>query len=161
MNELMEKKQKVVAVIKERRGLISAVIYIALIAVAVIAVQRAWNYGTLEKENKKLQIQINSMEHQLAEFEEVQSQLAYSEEQVNLLQESTNALTAQVSDLNALNEALNSQLEELLNIKDTVPVITRQQLQDQLASISELVSQKYMYRNATRKESDKAWLWWG
>lgn len=52
-----------------------------------------------------------------------------------------------------------SELEKLLKIKDTPPIITKDQLEQQLSSLSELVTAKYFYRNATRKEASKTWLW--
>lgn len=159
MKALMEDPKKVIAVIKAKRGLISTVFAIALVAVAVIAVQRAWNYGDLEKENKALQGKISELEQQVEEVDHLQEQLTYSEGQVTLLQESTNALTQQVAGLQAVNEDLNNQLENLLNVQETVPVITRNILEEQITSLSELVTKKYMYRNATQKDADKTWLW--
>lgn len=159
MNELMGRKQKVVAVIKERRGLISALIYIALIAVAVIAVQRAWNYGNLEKEKEALQVSLTEAEKELGKLAETQEQLAYSEKEVKLLKESTNALKEQVSSLNVEKEELTNKLEELLNVEETVPVITRELLDNEITSLSELVTKKYWYRNATQREDAKKWLW--
>lgn len=159
MNKSMETTGKVIAVIKAKRGLISTVISIALIVVAVVAVQRAWNYSKLEKENKELQSSISEANSQLEVLEQTQAQLAHAEQQVQLYQESTNALTQQVSGLNAINEDLNNQLEELLNVEETVPVITRNDLEEQISSLSELVTTKYFYRNATQKDDDKTWLW--
>lgn len=159
MNKSMENTGKVIAVIKAKRGLISTVISIALIAIAVVAVQRAWNYSKLEKENKELQSSISEAKSQLEKLEQTQAQLAHAEQQVQLYQESTNALTQQVNGLNAINEDLNNQLEELLNVEETVPVITRNDLEEQISSLSELVTTKYFYRNATQKDDDKTWLW--
>lgn len=159
MNELMERKQKVVAVIKERRGLIGAVMYIVLIAVAVVAVQRAWNYGNLEKEKEALQVSLTKAEKELGKLAETQEQLAYSEKEVKLLKESTNALKEQVSSLNVEKEELTNKLEELLKVEKTVPVITRELLDSEITSLSELVTKKYWYRNATQKEEAKEWLW--
>lgn len=157
--KLKENSEKAIAIIKEKRGLISTIIYIALIVIAVIAVQRAWNYSKLEKENKELQSSISEANSQLEVLEQTQAQLAHAEQQVQLYQESTNALTQQVSGLNAINEDLNNQLEELLNVEKTVPVITRNDLEEQISSLSELVTTKYFYRNATQKDDDKTWLW--
>lgn len=81
------------------------------------------------------------------------------QKQLELYKESTNALTQQVAGLNATKEDLNNQLEELLNVKESTPVITRDILEEQVSSLSELVTKKYMYRNASRQESDKTWLW--
>lgn len=127
---------------KKTLGAITGIVVLAaLIAVAVMAIQLA------------------AMNKQVEEFDAVRNQLEYSEEQVRLLRESTNALTAQVSGLNAEKEDLQNQLEELLNIQDAVPVITKNQLEQQLVSIGELATQKYFYRNATRQDSSKEWLW--
>ena len=89
------------------------------------------------------------------ELTTTQEQLTYAESQVNLLEESTSALVEQVGEM----EKKVSELEELLNVKDTPPVITKNQLEQQLSSLSELVTAKYFYRNATRKEASKTWLW--
>lgn len=151
--------EKAIAIIREKRGLISSVISIALIVVAVVAVQRAWNYSKLEKENKELQSSLSDSAKKLEELHETQERLTYTENQLNLYKESTNALTQQVSDLNAIKEDLNNQIEELLNVKESVPVVTRNDLEEQVSSLSELVTTKYFYRNATQKDDDKTWLW--
>ena len=132
MNEMMGKSQKIVAVIKKKRGLIGSIISIALVAAAVVAVQRAWNYGNLEKENKELQASLSEAATKLEQLTKTQEQLAHSEEEVKLLKESTNALKEQVSSLNIEKENLNNKLEELLNIKETAPVITRDLLDEQI-----------------------------
>lgn len=159
MNDLMERKEKVLAVIKAKRGLLSSLISIALVVVAVIAVQRAWNYGDLEKENKTLQASLSKAETELGKLTETQEQLANSEKEVKLLKESTNALKEQVSSLNTEKEELNSKLEELLKVKETVPVITRELLDEKISTLSELTTKKYWYRNATQREEAKKWLW--
>lgn len=157
--KLKENTVKAIAIIKEKRGLISTVISVALIVVAVLAVQRAWKYPELEKENKALQASVSEANKKLEELDKTQAQLAHSEEEVRLLKESTNALKGQVSALNTENEELNNQLEELLNVKETTPVITREILDEQITSLSELVTKKYWYRNATKSKEAKEWLW--
>lgn len=159
MNGLTENTGKVIAVIKAKRGLISSVLLIALIVIAVLAVQRAWNYSKLAKENKVLQESLSEATSKLDELAKTQEELAYSEGQVKLLKESTNALKEQVSSLNVEKEELNNKLEELLNVKETVPVITRELLDQEISSLSELVTKKYWYRNATQKDEAKEWLW--
>ena len=159
MNGLTENTGKVIAVIKAKRGLISSVILIALIVIAVLAVQRAWNYSKFAKENKVLQESLSEATSKLDELAKTQEELAYSEGQVKLLKESTNALKEQVSSLNVEKEELNNKLEELLNVKETVPVITRELLDQEISSLSELVTKKYWYRNATQKDEAKEWLW--
>lgn len=156
MNQSLKHLGTVATFLKAKRKTIFSVIvilvFVAAIVTAVITVQRARGYEQLKKENDELRTT-------LQDFDSMQEQLAHAEKQVELYKESTNALTQQVSDLNAVKEDLNNQLEELLNVNDNVPVITKSQLEYQLDSISELVSQKYMYRNATKKEGDKTWLW--
>lgn len=157
--KLKEASGKTIAIIRAKSGLIGTIFFIALIAISVIAVQRAWNYSKLEKENKALQASVTEANNKLEELDKTQAQLAHSEEEVKLLKESTNALKGQVSALNIEKEELNNKLEELLNVKETTPVITRAILDEQITSLSELVTKKYWYRNATKSKEAKEWLW--
>lgn len=157
--KLKEASGKTIAIIRAKSGLIGTIFFIALIAISVIAVQRAWNYSKLEKENKELQSSLSDSAKKLEELQETQERLTYTESQLKLYKESANALTQQVSDLNAIKEELNNQLEELLNVEESIPVITRNDLEEQISSLSELVTTKYFYRNATQKDDDKTWLW--
>lgn len=113
MNGLMGITVKALAILKAKRGLISIIISVALVVVAVIAVQRAWNYGNIEKENKALQASLSDATSKLDELAKTQEQLAHSEKEVRLLKESTNALKEQVADLNIEKEDLNNQLSEI------------------------------------------------
>jgi len=61
----------------------------------------------------------------------------------------------QKSELDKLQE----KVDELLNIQEAEPVITTAQIEEQLASVRELVTQKYIYTNADRGEYNKTWLW--
>ena len=131
------------------RKTITTIVLALLIVLAVIIVLRSWSYRRLEKLNNQLQAQVADLN----------SQLENSERQVAVLTESTNALTQQVSELDSLKEDLQNQLEELLNIQAAVPVVTTAQLEQQLVSIGELATQKYIYRNATRRDGSKEWLW--
>lgn len=140
------------AFIKAKRKLLGIIIFVLICVGTVLTVQRAADYGRLKKENSE-------MAGKLVELNNVQEQLTYAEQQVQLYKESTNALTQQVSELNAIKENLTNQVEELLNVQETVPVVTRNVLEEQISSLSELVTKKYMYRNASRQESDKTWLW--
>lgn len=140
----------------------AAILIIVLIAVVgwvATRVQRAGDYDKVKSENDALQTQLNDAKAALEEFNQTKEQLDYSEQQVALLKESTNALKEQVAGLNAEKEELNNKLEELLHIQETVPTITRNELEAQISSLSELVTKKYWYRNATQKSSDKTWLW--
>lgn len=163
LKDAMEEKLEPVTEKVQRRidpGKVAFGVGIALIIVIVCAVIiRAWNYSDLNRENKSLKSSVSEMEDQLAVLEETQAQLTASEQKVRLLEESTNALKEQVSGLNAEKEDLNNKLEELLNVQQTVPVVTRDVLKEKISSLSELVTKKYWYRNATQKEDAKKWLW--
>lgn len=56
------------------------------------------------------------------------------------------------------NKTLQTQLDELLNIQNAEPVITSVQLKEQLESVRELVTQKYLYTDADRGEYHKTWI---
>ena len=154
---------KISGFIKTNRKMVGGVIVIiAVIAViwwGATTVQRARDYDELKHENDELQAQLSDANAELKEFNKTKEQLEYSEQQVTLLKESTNALKEQVAGLNAEKEELNNKLEELLHVQETVPTITRNELEAQISSLSELVTKKYWYRNAAQKSSDKTWLW--
>ncbi len=78
-----------------------------------------------------------------------------------------------VSKNNRLNNQLESTNEELSIIKETLkkssnnaekdehetqPIITSSTIEEQLSSLSELVTQEYTYRNADRRESSETWI---
>lgn len=140
-------------------GGIGIIALIAVISLGITMVQKAGAYNQVQREKDELQTQLNDMNAELKKFNETKEQLEYSEQQVTLLKESTNALKEQVAGLNAEKEELNNKIEELLHIQETVPTITRNELEAQISSLSELVTKKYWYRNATQKSSDKTWLW--
>lgn len=48
--------------------------------------------------------------------------------------------------------------EEDSIFQDTVPVVTSEQLEEQLVAVQELVTQKYFYRNADKRESSQTWI---
>lgn len=48
--------------------------------------------------------------------------------------------------------------EETPIFQDTAPVITSEQLEEQLTAMQELVTQKYFYRNADKRESSQTWI---
>lgn len=165
-----ERAQAALVVIKSKWSLISKALVVIFIIVAismvVLTIQRARDATRIKKENEELQQSLSDAESQLANTQNTledtqnkltttQEQLTYAEDQVNLLEESTSALVAQVGEM----EKTISALEELLNVKDTPPIITEDRLEQQLSSLSELVTAKYFYRNATRKEASKTWLW--
>lgn len=162
------------AVSTANRGKILRVIkllfIIAVVVWGVITIQRAGNYNKVEQENKELKVSLAAAENELVnankeleaaqnQLSDSQEQLEYAEGQVELLENSTAALKGQITGLNSTIDELNSKIEDLLNVEETMPVITRNQLEDQLSAIRELVTTQYFYRNATRKEANKTWLW--
>ena len=147
-----------VKILKKHRKAIGIAIIFLFSAMVVIMIQRAIAYDKLKNEYDELKATYASAEKKLEEFDSLQEQLTYSEQQVVLLKESTNALKEQVSGLNAEKEDLNNKLEDLLRVRDTVPEISRETLEAQINSLSELVTKKYMYRNATKQEEGKDWL---
>ena len=168
MNEqetkLLEKKfQQIIKLLKAKRKLIGrvliSVLLVAFVTAVVVTIQRAKTATELKKENEELKTSLAATQEDFAkvqgELTDAKEELAYSEEQVNLLEESTNALVEQVGKM----EKKVSELEALLNVKDTPPQITKKQLEQQLSSLSELVTAKYFYRNATQQEASKTWLW--
>lgn len=163
MDEQMTNSKGIGELIKTKRKTISRIVLVVLVVVlcaaAMLTVQRARNYNDVKEQNDELKKTISEMEKKLEKLDELQEKLTYSEEQVQLYKESTNALIQQVSKLSAEKEDLKNKLEELLKIQPSVPVITRAVLEEQVTALSELVTTKYMYRNATRKEADKTWLW--
>lgn len=57
-------------------------------------------------------------------------------------------------------QALQEQQEEREDalIQDAAPVITQDQLEEQLSSIRELVTRQYVYTNAARREQNQTWF---
>lgn len=155
--------EKAVGVIKAKHkviiGIVGVVLCFVVAGIVVKTVQRAADYDEIIRQNDELQAQLSSTTTELAALDETRKRLEYSEGQVKLLKESTNALKEQVASLNAEKEELSSQLEELLNVEEIVPIVTRTTLEEQIVSLSELVTKKYMYRNASHKEESKTWLW--
>lgn len=170
MKQLGKKLEQTLNTLKAKRKKIGRVLVgitlVAFVVLVVITIQRAGDATKIKEENEELQVSLSDTENELAntknklentqnELTTTQEQLTYAESQVNLLEESTSALVEQVGEM----EKKITELEELLNVKDTPPVITRNQLEQQLSALSELVTAKYFYRNATRKEASKTWLW--
>lgn len=174
MNELMVRGQKIADLFKEKRRII--MIFAGIIAIVGLVwwtkskFDRAADYDELKKEYNSLQESLEGkiselenaqqqLENAQQQLEDTQERLTYEEGQVELLKTSTNALKEQVAGLDAEKEELNNQLEKLLHVEENVPVITKAILEEQIVSLSELVTKRYMYRNATQKDDDKTWLW--
>ncbi len=81
----------------------------------------------------------------------LKSELSDAEKEMQILQDLVDKEQGE-------NETLQEKLDELLGIQDAEPVITSTQLQEQLESVRELVTQKYLYTDADRGEYHKTWL---
>ena len=67
-------------------------------------------------------------------------------------------LQAHANGLEIENKSLADQLANILNIQEQEPVITSQQIEEQLSAVSELATQAYMYTNAEQSENNKKWI---
>lgn len=90
---------------------------------------------------------------------QLEAALSEAEAQLQLRQDVADALEAQNLEQESLIESLQSKLESFLNIEEKKPVITGGQIEEQLGSISELVTQKYIYTRAARETTNKTWIW--
>lgn len=90
---------------------------------------------------------------------ELEAALSEAEAQLQLRQDVADALQARNDEQKSLIESLQLDLENVLNIEDAAPVITGDQIEEQLSAISELVTQKYIYTRAARETSNKTWIW--
>lgn len=139
----------------------------ALLAAAVGAI--AWQYTSgveksikykdmteeLDTTKKQLEQASTKLEETSANLEKTGAALSDANDQVELLRKTTEALKRQITGL----EAENTRLTELLNIKEEKPKITTDHLKEQVNSIGELATLKYIYTNASRKEGSLTWLW--
>ena len=78
--------------------------------------------------------------------------LTEAEMKLKLREDTITALEGQV-------EEQKLKIEDILNVEEAEPVITSDQIKEMLSSASELVTQKYVYTNAARREASKTWLW--
>lgn len=81
----------------------------------------------------------------------LKSELSDAEKELQILQDLVDAEQGE-------KEGLQTQLDELLSIQNAEPVITSTQLKEQLESVRELVTQKYLYTDADRGEYHKTWI---
>lgn len=79
--------------------------------------------------------------------------------QLELQREVAAALEKQQGEQQTAIQNLETELQNLLNIQQADPVITNDQLAEQLDSVRELVTKQYIYTNAARSEGSKTWLW--
>lgn len=82
----------------------------------------------------------------------LQEQLTEAEKRLEVREDAFAALEAKQREQ-------ESKIEELLAIADAEPVITTDQIEEQINSVKELVVKEYIYRNAARREANKTWLW--
>lgn len=113
----------------------------------------------LDTTKKQLEQASAKLEETSADLEKTGASLSAANEQVKLLKETTAALTEQITGLKSENAGLEKQIAELLNVKPSTPKITQSQLKEQISSIGELATLKYIYTNASRKEGNLTWLW--
>lgn len=89
----------------------------------------------------------------------LEAALTDAEKKLALREDVVSALEAQQQEQESTIASLQSQLENALHIEEARPVITSDQIREQISSVSELVTQRYVYTNAARRETSKTWLW--
>ncbi len=89
----------------------------------------------------------------------LREQLTEAEKKLELREDAMAALEAQQNEQTTRIQDLQNKIDELLNVEEADPVITSDQLREQLSAVSELVTFKYIYTNAARTEGGKTWLW--
>lgn len=99
-----------------------------------------------------------SLVHLHSEKQRLEAALTQAEQKLELREDVEDALEAQRKQQDSLILELQGKLEDLLNVQEQEPVITRDQIEEQLASLRELVTQRYIYTNAARREDSKTWL---
>lgn len=127
-----EETQHATIVVRKKSSLYAVVSAVAVLALLIAAATLCVN---LYRESKSLSDEL--------------------ERQKKLMQD----LELHTGEIEAENMTLAQRIEDLLNIQNAAPVITSAQIQEQLGSIRELVTQKYIYTNADRGEYTKKWLW--
>lgn len=166
-NELVNTPEKtpgkVGKLLNMKPQMIAFIIIAAFLCIVLIIIGwRFQNYGKVKAENEELQARVSELEKTQKDYDKIREQLAYSEGQIRLYKESTNALIEQVSKLNAATEKMNNKLEDFFHIEPTVPIVTKDILEEQISALSELVTNKYMYTNAKRSSDSKKWIaGWG
>lgn len=135
-----EKSTHTITIVKKKPNIYLIIAIVIAVLVAALAILTALYFKSLDKA-EELNLALTAAEEALQQQEK--------------LTEDLQALNAgQKSEI----EKLQEKVEEFLNVEETEPVITSQQLKEQLSAISELVTQKYIYTNADRAENNKTWL---
>lgn len=123
-------------------------------------VEKSIKYKDMTEElataTEQLEQTTSELEETSANLEKTEVALADADKQVELLKDTTAALKRQVTDLKSENAGL---MAELLKIQEDESIITQNQLEEQINSIGELATLKYIYTNASRKEGSLTWLW--
>lgn len=83
---------------------------------------------------------------------ELKGQLTDAEKEMEVLRDANEKLKKEKKDL-------RKQIDDLLDIEEPDPVITTAQIEEQLVSLRELITAKYIYKNAARMEGNKTWIW--
>lgn len=96
--------------------------------------------------------------HANGEKQKLETALTQAEQKLELREDAQAALEAQKKEQDSLIRELQGKLEDLLNVQEQEPVITRDQVEEQLSSLRELVTHRYIYTNAARREDSKTWL---
>lgn len=81
---------------------------------------------------------------------ELKDQITDAEKEMEVLRDVNKKLKEE-------NTSLIQQIEDL--IVEPAPVITTAQIEEQLVSLRELITAKYIYKNAARMEGNKTWMW--
>lgn len=135
-----EKNTHTITIVKKKPNIYLIIAIVIAVLVAAIAILTALYFKSVDK------------------AEELNFALSEAEEALRQQEKLTEDLQALNAGQKSEIEKLQEKVEEFLNIEETEPVITSQQLKEQLSAISELVTQKYIYTNADRAENNKTWI---
>lgn len=119
-------------------------LYLALFSVAILAIAAFFLFVKEKSKSSDLETQLKAAKDEAVRQEQLMKDLEAH-------------FNGQAAELTKLQE-WKKQTEELLNIYEVDPVITSQQIRAQLNAVSELVTQRYMYTNASKNENNKKWL---
>lgn len=135
---------------KSRRGggKVRAYGVIALVTIIIIAAVVA-----------AIAIPIHLLNKAQSKNEALEAALDETERKLELREQAAAALQAQQNAQKTEIEKLQEEIQNLLHVEEPDPVITSDQLAQQLSSLKELVTKKYVYTNAAIREANKTWLW--
>lgn len=135
---------------KSRRngGKVHAYGVIALVTIIIVAAVIA-----------AIAIPIHLLNKAQSKNEALEAALDETERKLELREQAAAALQAQQNAQKTEIEKLQEEIQNLLNVEEPEPVITSDQLSQQISSLKELVTKKYVYTNAAIREANKTWLW--